>query len=481
MRKTVLAILLMVSLVLVACGPAQAPATTAPAPAAVPAATTAPAPAAVPAATTAPAPTAAPATGQKVEVIWYVRSDASEQNWENTVAIPGFEATHPNIKVNLVVVPWADFDTKMQTMIAAGTPPDIWSQWGPSGFQDYVKRGLVADLTPYIQKDNFDLTDFVPSVLDIYKVNGKVMGLPILTTGSFIFYNKDLFDAAGVAYPTTNWDDTSWTWDAFLEKCKAMTKNIDQPANAVFGCDLAFWPNDQYAWLWGQDLYPKEAYQTGFADKAFLGSPAAIAAFQAKQDIVWKLHYAPDPAQEDAMGGSNIFQSGKIAMFLGTGVGWWQFAGMKLHEKFKWGAAALPYGAPGRKDVVFTDPWMMSSKTANPNEVWQFLSYLASPSAQEGWMTLTGAPPARMSLAEKWYTQYPSMTPDEVKTVHLGALKHGQESPNHFLVRFDQLNQVVTSALDPVYNNTAKAADVLPDANNRLEAALKQVQADYGK
>jgi multiple sugar transport system substrate-binding protein len=96
-------------------------------------------------------------------------------------------------------------------------------------------------------------------------------------------------------------------------------------------------------------------------------------------------------------------------------------------------------------------------------------------------MTLTGAPPARASLAEKWYKQFPSMTPEEVKEVHLGALKHGKESPNHFLVRFDQLNQVVTSALDPVFNNEAMAADVLPDANKKLEETLKQIAAEYKK
>ena len=85
------------------------------------------------------------------------------------------------------------------------------------------KRGLVADLTPYIERDSFDLTDFEESVLDIYEVDGKVMGLPILTTGSFVFYNKDWFDAAGVEYPPTNWDDPTWTWDAFVEKCAALT------------------------------------------------------------------------------------------------------------------------------------------------------------------------------------------------------------------------------------------------------------------
>jgi multiple sugar transport system substrate-binding protein len=331
-------------------------------------------------------------------------------------------------------------------------------------------------LTPFIEKDNYDLSDFVPEVLDIYTVDGTIMGLPMLTTGSFIFYNKDLFDAAGVEYPTTDWDDASWDWDAFLEKCKALTANIDDPEAAVFGCNLGFWPNDAFAWLFGQDLYPDSAYETGFAEESYLDSEAAIAGYQARQDMVYKYNYMPTPAQTDAFGGGDIFQGQKVAMHLTGGWGWWAWP--NLHEEFNWGVAALPYGAPGRRDVVFTDPWMLSSKTSHPEEAWTLLKYLASPEVQEGWMTLTGAPPVRFSLAEKWYGQFPSMTPEEVKEVHLGALKHGRESPNHLLVRFDQLNEVVNAAVSPIMNNEASPADVLPKANEQLTETLKKIQAE---
>jgi multiple sugar transport system substrate-binding protein len=377
------------------------------------------------------------------------------------------------------VVTWDDFDTKMQTMIAAGTPPDVWSHWGPSGFADYVIRGLAADLTPYIERDNFDMSDFIPEVLDIYTIDGKVYGLPMLTTGSFIFYNKDLFDAAGVEYPPTNWDDTSWTWDAFVEKCGQLTNDTGDPETTVFGCNLGFWPNDAYAWVWGQDLYPDSAYETGFAEEAYLDSEAAINGFQARQDLVWDLNYMPDPAQADAFGGGDIFMGGKVAMHLTGGWGWWNYDG--LEEEFNWGVAALPYGAPERRCVVFTDPWMLSAKTEHPDEAWEFLKYLASPEVQRGWMELVGAPPARKSLAEDWYEHFPTMTPEEVEELHLGALKHGRESPNHLLVRFDQLNQVVNSALDPIFNNEAEAADVLPEANEELEEALKSIKEEYGE
>ena len=418
------------------------------------------------------------ASAKPVEVTWLVRSSNAEQDWENKDAIPGFEAQNPNIKINLVVVSSNDFDTKMQAMIAGGAPPDVWSHWGGSGFADYVKRGLVADLTPYIEKDKVDLSDFNQDVLKIYQVNGKYLGLPILTTGSNIFYNKDMFDKAGVAYPTTNWDDTSWTYAAFLDKCKALTKVTGDPKTEVYGCNMGFWPNDQFAWMYGKDFYPDSAYQTGFADTAYLNDPLVIQAYQDRQDIVWKLHYMPDPATVTAFGSGDIFKTQKVAMNLTGGWGFWNYSDIK---DFKWGAAALPYGAPGRKDVIFTDPWMMSSKTPHPQEAWTLLKYLVSPEVQATWTKTTLAPPVRTSLLTTWYAGFSGMTPDDVKTVFLGSFKYGKESPNHLLVRFDMLDKVVGAALDPVVNNTKKAADTLPAANDTLITTLKQIQTENKK
>ena len=423
------------------------------------------------------AATQVPAAAAQTEVIWYVRANEDEQNWEASMVIPDFEKQNPTIRINLVIVPANDFDTKMQTMIAAGTPPDIWSHWGPSGFQDYVKRGLVADLTPLIEKDRFDLSDFQPEILDTYKVDGKIMGLPILSTGSFIFYNKDLFDKAGIAYPTSSWDDTTWTYERFLEMCKDLTKVTGDPVTDVYGCNLGLWPNDAYPLMWGRDIFPDSAYQTGFADKSFLDDPKVIAAFQARQDILWKLKVMPSPAASDAMNTTgDIFMTGKIAMNLTGGWGWWNYTDIK---DFHWAAAALPYGADGRRDVVFTDPWMMSSKTTHPNEAWTFLKYLTAPAQQESWMKLTGAPPVRKSLAETWYRQFPGMDPEKVKSVHLGALAYGRESPHHMLVKYPQLFQIISAAVDPILNNQTSAANSLSFAKKSLDNALAQIQNEF--
>ena len=202
-----------------------------------------------------------------------------------------------------------------------------------------------------------------------------------------------------------------------------------------------------------------------------------IAALQVRQDMLWKLKYMPSPAASEAMNpAGDIFTTGKIAMNLTGGWGWWNYPEI---QDFRWGAAALPYGADGRQDIVFTDPWMMSAQTSHPDQAWTFLKYLTGAAQQESWMEFTGAPPVRKSLAETWYRQFPGMTPEEVKMVHLGALTHGRESPHHLLVKYSQLFQIISTAVDTVLNNQQSAAQALPVAKKNLDNALLQIQNQF--
>ena len=94
--------------------------------------------------------------------------------------------------------------------------------------------------------------------------------------------------------------------------------------------------------MFGQDLYPDSAYETGFADTSYLDAENSVKAYQARQDLVWKDNYMPDPAQVTAMGEGDIFQNENVAMHTTGGWGWWQFGNAALHEKFNWGVAAIP-------------------------------------------------------------------------------------------------------------------------------------------
>jgi multiple sugar transport system substrate-binding protein len=304
------------------------------------------------------------------------------------------------------------------------------------------------------------------------------MGLPMSITGSYVFYNKDLLDAAGVPYPPTSWDDRAWTVDAFLERCKTMTRASADVKNKSYGCSLDLWPNDAYSWLFGQNLYPESAYRTGFASTSYLDQDLAIQGFQLRQDLVTKLHYQPAPSDVEIFGTEDLFKSQKVAILVTGGWGWRDF--MDIHN-FRWAAAALPWGSAGRRDVLFTDPWLMARQSAHPEETWTFMKYLASQEVQRSWMDLTRTPPARKSLLADWAGKFSELPPQQVLDVHNGALKYGFETPTHLLVQFDRLDRILNSALDIAARNHQPVSEIIPSAKNSLDAALKEIQAESAK
>jgi multiple sugar transport system substrate-binding protein len=414
-------------------------------------------------------PKAASANGQ-VTLTWYVRDNAAERQWEDQM-IQAFQTAHPTITVELVTASWAEFAPRLNGMWLQGNPPDIWSHHGTNGFVDFYQKGWLADLTPFITGPNpLDLGDFFTETVQIYTMDGRVYGLPILGGGSFLFYNKDMFDAAGVSYPPTDWDDPTWTWDAMVSKAVSLTQHYGEP-DVQYGVTTRIWPWDGYAWAWGQDLFPASAYQTGFADESYLDTPTATLAYQARQDLICEYHVSPSLDEEAAVGsGDAAFGNQRTAMHI---TGLWGLFTYK-DAGFDWGFAALPMGAPGARDIVFTDPWVMSSASEHPDEAWEFLRFLASLEAQRAYMQITNAPPVRQSLMPEWAPLLSdTMTITQVQKVYAGALAHGAESPNHLLVDYDEINDVLDAGLNPLWNNcSASVTDTLTNTDIQLEQTL---------
>ncbi len=290
--------------------------------------------------------------GKAVTISWLVRStDKGLTTWEKQTA-KDFEAAHPNIHVNIISVPNANYDQKLITMNAGGTPPDIFSQWGSNSWIDWAYRGLVADLAPYVASSHFSLDGINQSLLQQYKVNGKLYGIPFSTGGSYVFYNVDLFKKANLPLPPTNWNDASWNQDTFLHDAQEIAKQ-GSGSDKQFGVSNDLWPEDAIPLLFGGDIFPESAYTTGVVDHVQANSPQVQEAIQWQHDLVYKYKIAPTQSEASTIG--NGFMSGKIGMSM---IGVWGFW-VNQPATFHYAAAPLPT-LKDNKDVVFTDPWMMA-------------------------------------------------------------------------------------------------------------------------
>jgi len=432
---------------------------------------------------------AAPAEGADREIVWMVRTGPVENKWETEVVAPAWAEAHPDVALNILNIDQPEIAVKREAMIAAGEPLHVWStNWGGDGFASDRYRGLIEDLTPLIERDQFDTSVFIPEVLAIYQSEGKTWGFPFLTTGSYVFYNMSLFDEAGIPYPTTDWDDKTWTWEAMLDLGKQLTKNYDDPATAQYGLVMNRQNIEGPAMIFGQFPWPEDAYQTGFADKVTMNTPEVINAYQKHHDLIHVEKVSPDDAANQALsqlGGA--FESGRIAIYQNGGWGWWVYSPVnpEVEGGFCWGVAPNPWGSPDadKRAVIYTDPWVITRGLEGQamEDAWEFVKFLVAEENARSYMQATNTPPTQSKLQEEWFGQFGCMEPEAVKQVYQGAFKYGLESSNHLIVRWDEINQIANNALSAYFLDPAgNAADVMPALEQELTDALVRIAEEEG-
>ncbi len=436
----------------------------------------APVPAGAPQAGSAPA-------GEPVKVTWFVRDDAIVNPWEDKM-VAEFNAANPGIVVEWISGGQGDErEAKFTAMVAGGTPPDVFASWQAAGFGDYAARNLGLDLKPYVDASTeLDLSTIPAALLKTYEREGKLLGIPFASGASYLFYNKNAFDEAGLPYPTTNWDDPNWTWEAWIDLAKQLTKNYGTP-DAQYGANVGLWPSNAVNWLFDGDLYPPEAYTTGLFTDSPADSENAILAYQSQADLMWKDQVSPQPSLADAMATvGDPFKTGRIVMNM-TGVwGFWAYSDVTA---FDIGAAAFPVGKNTNKPVIFTDPWMVARESKHPDEAWKFTEVLVDPKrGAKDYMELTGVVPPAAELLPLWYERMgkrmPWLKPEQLSELIEGSMRKGYESANHLLVGFNQMDSMVSAERQAIFLNKASAAEVMPTIKQKLDEIAAEVNKQFG-
>ncbi|TJY42285.1 sugar ABC transporter substrate-binding protein [Cohnella pontilimi] len=408
--------------------------------------------------------------GDKVTIEWLVRTDPNMIDWEKDM-IAGFQKDNPNITVKLTTIPQAEIDQRLTTMISSGKVPDVWSpNWANSGFASYMKMGALKDMTSFIERDSGDISTINQQIMDIYKIDNKTYGIPMLAIGSFLFYNKELFDKDGVPYPPTDWNDTSWNYDAMLQKAQKLTHDVGNANKQVFGVLNSMSPNLQ-TWGFGGDMFKPEAYTSAvMGEPAVLTNPQNKEALQFNVDLIQKHKVAPNQATVDAVSAvGDPFLTGKVAMVINGGWGFWAYG----PAKFKWGVAPIPYH-DGRKVPLFVDPWCISEKSKHPEESWKFIKYLVDPNnGGKKFMEKTSATPADTSLADQWYQQMADKTGmkvEEVKQLNEGAVQNGREADNHLIDKFAVISTTINQTANSLWNGQKSVDQGLQEIDKNLRS-----------
>ncbi len=405
-----------------------------------------------------------------------MRSGSGEEDFFNK-AIDLFEKKNPDVKVSRIFVPGgADYNTKLDLMVAAGDPPAIYAPFSDRGYRYYADKGLSQPLDEFVKRDQVDLSDFHPDGMKGCMWDGKLCALPLDLWPHVLFYNKTLFKAAGIPSLTTDWNDAAWTTDKYLELAKALTKREGDTVTQ-FGSDVYFnyWAA---GWIFGGDFLPPETYETGRV-KAFVGDtdPRVAAAVQWAADLILKEKVAPSPAQTQQLqaGAPALFMSGKVAMSVGNIGSLSNFAKI---DQFEWGVAPVPNPPGGAKRHlhVWIDFWSMIKGVKNLEGAWQLMKFMISPEAQQIYPISYGPLRARASLGPDWLKIQKSALKlsDAEINVMVDGPKYEQIDPENWTVNFSPLNsKVLQPALDKVWLGEATAADAIKQAGDDIRKQIK--------
>jgi len=391
-----------------------------------------------------------PGSSKTVTVSYFTFSAAPDHLNTLKALIQIFEKKHPNIKISFQTAPYSDYFTKLQTQIAGGQAPDTF-ELDYGSFYGYATSGSLLNLSKVAKTDpTFNPGIYYPKAYSAFAVGKTQFGLPESYSDVLLFYNKDLFRAAGVPFPTAK-----WTWKDEMAAAKKLT-------NASKGVWGDYQPIQFY------EFYKVLAQNGGSffnanKSKATFDSPAGIAAAQ------WLLSkpgsVMPTQEQQAGLGDDAMFKLGKLAMWHN---GIWQFAAMK-DAPFQWDVVVEPAGKV-KANHFFANTIAASSKTAHPKEAWEWLKFLAG--SHDSVKARIGSSWELAPVKDKAaYAAYLKQRPPTNRQAVLDALNNPVLTPT--IKAESQMQDIVGKALQKAELGQVPVAQALHDAANQVNALLK--------
>lgn len=367
--------------------------------------------------------------------------------------IATFERENPDVEVKYTTTYFEPYFTKLQTSIAAGNPPDVFDL-NYENFVTFASRGTLLGLDNFLRQDAaLRSNTFYPAALNAFQYNNVQFGLPITFSTVVLFYNKDLFDKAGVAYPTA-----AWTWKNVLDAANKLTN----PAQRIWGVyqPVQFWEFYKVAAQAGGGLRVSPTVQ--------IDTPANREALHYLVDKVRVHKVMPSDAEMSGVPNEDMFLSGQLAM-LYSGI--WMFDKFS-QAKFKWDIAVEPGGA--RKAThFFSNAAVIAKASKNAEAAWKWVKFLAaSPATVKTRIDRDWELPA-LSLAQRsLFDTYLKRPLPANREAVFDSLQYAITPP--VVENQPQLQDIINQELEAARLGTKTVERALADAQKRVEALLKR-------
>jgi multiple sugar transport system substrate-binding protein len=437
MRTKLLLLLVVLSFVLSACG-GGAPTSEAPA---------------------TPVPAAQPTADANATTVLFAVNEYEMASYNDLIT--AFEKDNPGIKIKAIsineILGLGPLDTQMPDdaaeRLAAGA--DVVSTSGSD--QGAVDKGLVRDLTPFIDADTtFKADDFIPGALEQFQYRGGTWGVPTSAEFLFMTFDKALFDKAGVAYP-----EVGWTWDDFTAKAKAVTVR-EGDTTTQWGFVETLPNHRRFIASRVKDLID---HSTDPATPRF-DQPDVQSAVQWYTDLYLKdkvTPYFPPPEGDVTLANLpesyKLIQSGKTAMSTDSGLSWQ----VRKQQTKTMSLVPLPIDkANDHTSPLYASGVVMSSGTTKPDAAWRWMNFLSQqpPTSIATFKRL----PARLSIMQS------SGLIDKLDPAYAAAVRFAFE---HVMAQDGTpIGSSLNDAIESILKDGKPIDQALADAQTTAEASI---------
>ncbi len=317
---------------------------------------------------------AACAAPPPLTTVSFMVSGSQEEFQAYQSLVKSFQADNPDYRIDLRYVPDdGDYRRRLAADFSASTPADVFLL-NYRRIAPFAAEGAMAPIGPYLaQSSVIKEADFFQPAIDAFRFQGELWCLAQNVSSLVMYYNRTLFDAAGLDYPSA-----AWSWDDFVAAARALT--VDTNGDGVtdqygVSIDPNFYRLAPFIWQNGGELVDDMENPTRLA----IDSPEAQEAFQWFVDLQVKEKVAPDAAAEAARDGESRFLDGTVGMYFNSRR---STPTMRTIEAFDWDVAPLPAGQQPAS-VLHVDGYCLAAQTKNKEAAWKFIEYANSPTGQE--------------------------------------------------------------------------------------------------
>lgn len=309
---------------------------------------------------------------QKISFMFF--GDPAERTAYLTL-VDAFEAKHPEIEVETIHIPsQSDYRTRLATDFAAGNPASV-TLMNYRRYAAFAAKGLLEPVQPFLENSTLiNRKDFYPITIEAFTWQGNIICIPQNISSLVVYYNQDLFDAAGIAYPT---DD--WSWQQFLETAQTLTKDSNNDGTVDqygLGLEPSLFRLAPFVWQNGgvivdDELHPARLTMTRFPTQE------ALRWFVELQTVH---HVVPNRVEEESLESEDRFVAGMTAMYLNSRRGTPSYREI---TSFSWDIAPLPVGKE-RAGILHSDAYCMSAgmSDAADQAAWTFIEFANSVEGQ---------------------------------------------------------------------------------------------------